>query len=109
MQDELHTKDPTDHRRTSREAYVVDRDEAERIMRDAAVAGEKVIAFYHSHIDCDAYFSRMDKDVQTVLGEPEFPGAVHIVVAVYAKQVREIRGYLWDPGKQDFVAVPVTA
>ncbi|MDA8241224.1 MAG: Mov34/MPN/PAD-1 family protein [Nitrospiraceae bacterium] len=108
MQDKLHAKDPESHPRTSREAYAMDRDEAERIMRDAAITGEKVIAFYHSHIDCDAYFSRMDKDVQTVFGEPEFPDALHIVVAVYANQVREIKGYLWDGGKQDFVAIPVT-
>src|SRR5208337_4255187 len=65
-QDELHAKDPESQPRTSREAYAMDRKEAERIMRDAAIAGEKIIAFYHSHIDCDAYFSQTDKDVQTV-------------------------------------------
>ncbi|MGO9611571.1 MAG: Mov34/MPN/PAD-1 family protein [Dissulfurispiraceae bacterium] len=107
-QDELHAKDPERQPRTSREAYAMDRKEAERIMRDAAIAGEKVIAFYHSHINCDAYFSQTDKDVQTVFGEPEFPDAVDVVVAVYAKRVKEIKGYLWDRGRQDFVAIPVT-
>src|SRR5512134_1539721 len=82
LQDELHARDPETHPRTSREAYTMDREEVERIMRDAAGRGESVIAFYHSHIDCGAYFSSMDKEVQTVFGEPEFPDAVHVVVSV---------------------------
>jgi len=107
-QDELHAKDPELHPRTSREAYDIDRGEMERIFADAAVKGERVIAFYHSHIDCGAYFSKMDKDVQTVFGEPEFPGAVHVVISVRDRQVRGISGFLWDEKRQDFVQVAVT-
>ena len=107
MQEGLHAKYPEDHPRTSREAYVIDRDEVERITRDAAAIGEQIIAFYHSHIDCGAYFSQMDKDVQTVFGEPEFPDALHVVVSVYARQVREMKGYLWNVELRDFVTVKV--
>jgi len=107
-QDELHARDPEHHPRTSREAYDIDRGEMERIFADAAVKGERVIAFYHSHIDCGAYFSKMDKDVQTVFGEPEFPGAVHVVISVRDRQVRGISGFLWDEKRQDFVQVAVT-
>jgi proteasome lid subunit RPN8/RPN11 len=106
-QDELHAKDPEHHPRTSREAYDMDRNEMERIFADAAAKGEQVIAFYHSHIDCGAYFSEMDKDVQTVFGEPEFPGAVHVVVSVQDRQVKEISGYRWDGVRQDFVTIAV--
>jgi proteasome lid subunit RPN8/RPN11 len=106
-QDELHARDPEQHPRTSREAYDIDRSEMERIFADAAASGEDVLAFYHSHIDCGAYFSQMDKDVQTVFGEPEFPEAVHVVVAVYQGSVREIKGFLWNAEKQDFETVEV--
>ncbi len=102
-QDELHAKDPETHPRTSREAYDIDRNEMERIFSDAAAKGEQVLCFYHSHIDCGAYFSQMDKDVLTVFGEPEIPEAVHVVVSVQARQVQEIWGYAWDGKKQDFV------
>ena len=102
-QDELHARDPQTHPRTSREAYDIDRNEMERIFSEAAAAKEDVIAFYHSHIDCGAYFSQMDKEVQTVFGEPEFPDAVHVVIAVFKGQVREIKGFLWDGNKEDFV------
>jgi [CysO sulfur-carrier protein]-S-L-cysteine hydrolase len=107
LQDELHARDPETHPRTSREAYAMDREEAERIMGEAAANGESVIAFYHSHIDCGAYFSPMDKEVQTVFGEPEFPDAVHMVVAVQGGNINEIKGYFWDRNKQDFILVDV--
>jgi len=103
----LHTKDPESHPRTSREAYDIDRNEMERIFADAAASGEQVVGFYHSHIDCGAYFSQMDKEVLTVFGEPEFPGAVHVVVSVQDRQVKEISGYLWSGEKQAFVTVKV--
>lgn len=106
-QDELHAKDPEQHPRTSREAYDIDRNEMERIFGDAVAQGEQVICFYHSHIDCGAYFSQMDKEVLTVFGEPEFPGAVHVVVSVQDRQVKEISGYVWSGEKQDFVTVKV--
>ena len=106
LQDELHGQDPETHPRTSREAYALDRRELDMILKGAAARGEKVIAFYHSHIDCGAYFSAMDKEVQTVFGEPEFPDALHLVVSVYEGQVSEIRGFLWNAEKQDFIALP---
>jgi [CysO sulfur-carrier protein]-S-L-cysteine hydrolase len=107
LQDELHGQNPEEHPRTSREAYALDRQEMERIANEAAAKGWNVIAFYHSHIDCGAYFSAMDKEVQTVFGEPEFPDAVHVVAAVYEGQVREIKGFLWNAEKLDFVDVPI--
>ncbi len=106
-QDELHARDPETHPRTSREAYDMDRNEMERIFSEAAAAKEDVIAFYHSHIDCGAYFSQMDREVQTVFGEPEFPRALHVVVAVHDGRVREMTGFLWSAEKQDFVTLPV--
>ena len=106
-QDELHAKDPENHPRTSREAYDIDRIEMERIFADAAARGEQVLAFYHSHIDCGAYFSSMDKEVLTVFGEPEHPDAVHIVVSVQDRQIKEIKGYRWTGSTQDFETIEV--
>ncbi len=106
-QDELHARDPEQHPRTSREAYDIDRREMERIFAEANAAGEEVLCFYHSHIDCGAYFSQMDREVLTVFGEPEFPDAVHVVVSVQERMIAEINGYLWNGGKQDFASVKV--
>lgn len=107
IQNRLHAEDPEQHPRNARSAYAIDRAEFVRITREAAARDEAVIAFYHSHIDCDAYFSQMDKDVQTVFGEPEFPEAVQVVVSVYQREVRDIKGFGWDGEKGDFVTVTV--
>jgi [CysO sulfur-carrier protein]-S-L-cysteine hydrolase len=107
IQERLHAEDPETHPRDSRNAYAVDRNEVERIINESSRANEIVLAFYHSHIDCDAYFSQMDKEVQTVFGEPEFPDAVHVVVSVREGKIHEIKGYLWESAKQDFVNVEV--
>jgi proteasome lid subunit RPN8/RPN11 len=107
-QDELHAKDPEQHPRTSREAYDIDRYEMDRIFADAAAQGEHIVCFYHSHIDCGAYFSKMDREVLTVFGEPEFPEAMHVVISVQDRRVREIKGYRWDGAKQDFETVMVS-
>lgn len=106
-QDELHARDPEQHPRTSREAYDIDRSEMERIFAEAAAQGEQVLAFYHSHIDCGAYFSPMDKEVQTVFGEPEFPDALHVILSVQQGDIREIKGFRWDGARQDFVSIAV--
>src|SRR5271169_6391586 len=106
-QDELHTKDPGTYPRTSREAYDIDRNEMEQIFTNAAAKGEHIVCFYHSHIDCGAYFSKMDRDVLTVFGEPEFPEAIHIVISVQEWKITEIIGYQWDRERQDFITVPV--
>ena len=107
IQERLHNEDPETHPRDSRTAYAVDRNEVERIISEAAARGGTVLSFYHSHIDCGAYFSEMDKEVQTVFGEPEFPDAVHVVVSVQEGNIREIKGYLWDKAKRDFIQVEV--
>jgi len=107
IQERLHAEDPETHPRDSKSAYAVDRNEVEQIIHESARASEIILAFYHSHIDCDAYFSPMDKEVQTVFGEPEFPDAVHVVIAVRDGNIHEIKGYLWNGAKQDFVNVEV--
>ena len=107
IQELLHADDPETHPRNSRSAYAVDRNEVDRIIHEATCANESILAFYHSHIDCDAYFSQMDKEVQTVFGQPEFPYAVHVVIALREGKIHEMKGYLWDGAKQDFVTVDV--
>ncbi len=105
MQNQLHSEDPVLHSRDARTAYAIDRKEAEQIFSDAKARGEEVIAFYHSHTDHDAYFSETDKEVQTIFGEPEFPGALHIVISVKDGKFAHIKSFLWDMVKLDFIPV----
>ena len=105
IQNRLHAEDPEKHPGDARTAYTIDRKEAEEIYSKARKNKEDVVAFYHSHIDCEAYFSETDVAAQTVFGEPEFPEAVHIVISVRKGKVCDMKCFKWDSSKKDFIFV----
>ncbi|MEO5358574.1 MAG: M67 family metallopeptidase [Nitrospirae bacterium YQR-1] len=96
IQNELHAKDPKTYCRTAAIAYAIDRDEAERIFSEAKSVGEKVVAFYHSHPDHEAYFSEEDIAAQTVFGEPEFPEALQVVISVRLGIINNYKCFRWN-------------
>lgn len=108
VQNRLHAEDPLSYPRDARTAYVIDRSEFDSIISASREKNQMIIALYHSHTDHEAYFSVTDTEAQTVLGEPEFPGAVHIVISVMGGRVHDIRGYRWEQDRKEFVQVEVT-
>jgi len=105
IQNDLHIQDPERHPRDARTAYAIDRKEAEEIYKQAREKGEDILAFYHSHIDCGAFFSDTDIAAQTVFGEPEFPDAIHLVVSVVNREIKEMRCFRWDKEERRFIVV----
>jgi proteasome lid subunit RPN8/RPN11 len=105
IQNRLHAEDPKRYPGDARTAYAIDRREAEMIYSEARKNKEEVLAFYHSHTDHDAYFSEIDKEVQTVFGEPEYPDAIHIVVSVRAGKVCDMKCFKWDGQRRDFISI----
>jgi len=105
LQNLLHLEDPERYPRDARTSYFIDRKEAEAVFSDANRNGEGVIAFYHSHTDNPAFFSDIDKEAQTVFGEPEFPDAIHIVVSVIKREIKDIRYFVWDREERDFIEI----
>ncbi len=107
IQDRLHQEDPTRFPRDSRIAYYIDSQEQFRIISAAQCQGGRVSGFYHSHVDCDAYFSDEDKERAMVWGEPAFPDAVYLVVSVFGEGVRDHKAFAWDEDERDFTEVGV--
>lgn len=107
IQDELHAKDPEQYPRDSRIAYFIESGELFRIVHGAEKSGGAVSGFYHSHVDCDAYFSQEDKDRAMAWDEPAYPDAVYLVVSVYGDEARGHKAFAWDEGQSDFVEVDV--
>ncbi len=107
IQDRLHQEDPQRYPRDARIAYFIDSQEQFRII--AAVEGEggRVSGFYHSHIDCNAYFSDEDKERAMAWDEPAFPNAVYLVVSVFGDGVRGHKAFAWDEEKRDFTEAGV--
>jgi proteasome lid subunit RPN8/RPN11 len=107
IQDEMHGKDPEHFPRESRTAYFMDPQDTLRIHR-AQDDGERIAVIYHSHIDCDAYFSETDTRNALPGGAPAFPETIYVVVSVVEGRTQEARAYRWDAGSQEFAPVPLT-
>lgn len=105
IQNELHQQNPELYPRDATTAYQIDRAQAEQIFASAKEKHEDIMAFFHSHIEHDAYFSDIDVAAQTVFGVPEFPNALHIVVSVKKKKINDMKCYKWDKESGDFITV----
>lgn len=104
VQDEMHSRDPVRYPRTSREAFLMHKDDFAAI--DGLVAKGYRPIFYHSHIDVGVYFSDTDKKMAAPInGEPLYSDAIHVVVSVLAGKVAARAAFAWSPESRDFVAV----
>jgi proteasome lid subunit RPN8/RPN11 len=106
IQDELHERDPARHPRGSRTAYYMAHADLIEISRQEA-AGWTVHVIYHSHIDTGAYFSETDRRNALIDGQPAYPGATYVVVAVDAGRAGAARAFRWVADRVDFVEVPL--
>ena len=108
MQNRLHALDPDSHPRTGRNGFHMDALRVWREVDAAAVGGERLLGFYHSHIDCDAYFSQEDRDMAAPPPDrtPTYPELWHVVLACWPDGMREARAFRWDG--RDFVAQALT-
>ena len=106
IQDRLHARNPKEHPRTSKNAYRMDDLEVQRIFSETEGAGGRVVAFYHSHIDCGAYFSEEDRQAAMFMEQPAFPDVVYLVVSIVGGAVRDAAGFAWDEETKTFAATP---
>lgn len=107
IQDRLHEREPERHPRDSRTAYRMDDLEVFRVLEEADRSGGALAGFYHSHIDCDAYFSEEDRAAALFGEEPVYPGAVYLVLSVYGREVKGYKAFAWDGESRGFQEVPV--
>lgn len=108
IQNEMHAKDPDQFPRTARTAYSMGSEAAPVLL--AAERGElRLLAFYHSHPEHDAYFSAEDRK-QAFGGwdEPNYPDARQIVISVYGGEVKNTAVFVWDEQARDFVDASLT-
>jgi proteasome lid subunit RPN8/RPN11 len=106
IQDELHGRDPARHPRGARTAYYMAHEDLIEISRQEA-RGWAVHVIYHSHVDTGAYFSETDRRNALIDGQPAYPGATYVVVAVDAGRAGAARAFRWVADGLDFVEVPL--
>jgi proteasome lid subunit RPN8/RPN11 len=107
IQDEMHARDPARYPRTARTAYSGHPADLKGAIERAERPGCALIAFYHSHPDHAAYFSEEDVAQATPFGEPSYPDAVQIVLSVYDRQVRDVKGFAWNQERSAYLETAV--
>lgn len=104
LANKYHQIDPEAHPRTGREYFKVNSRKFERAIEQGAAESRPVKVFFHSHLDCGAYFSEEDAASMTAGGTsaPAYDLA-YLVTAVDQGKVTAHKLFIWDPGSSAFV------
>ena len=107
LANKYHAVDPEGHPRTGREYFKINSLKFERAISEGVASGRPVKVFFHSHLDCGAYFSAEDAASMTMgnTGQPSFALA-YLVTAVDQAQVSAHRLFIWDTLTNSFVEAP---
>lgn len=107
LANKYHRVDPEGHPRTGREYFKINSLKFERAITDGEASGNPVKVFFHSHLDCGAYFSAEDAASMTMgnTGGPSYALA-YLVTAVDKGQVSAHRLFIWDISQKAFVEAP---
>jgi len=107
LANKYHQVDPEGHPRTGREYFKINSLKFERAIAEGIAGGRPVKVFFHSHLDCGAYFSAEDAASMTMgnTGGPSYALA-YLVTAVDQGAVSAHRLFIWDPSNSAFVEAP---
>ncbi|MFZ5897480.1 MAG: Mov34/MPN/PAD-1 family protein [Myxococcota bacterium] len=107
LANKYHAVDPENHPRTGREYFKINALKFERAIAEGDASGRPVKVFFHSHLDCGAYFSAEDAASMTMggTGDPSFDLA-YLVTAVDKGEVTNHKLFIWDPPSRTFVEAP---
>lgn len=110
LANKYHAIDPQGHPRTGREYFKINSMKFEKALAQGAAEERPVKVFFHSHLDCGAYFSAEDAASMTNggTGDPPYDLA-YLVTAVDQGQVTAHKLFIWDQGEKKFVESPFTA
>ena len=109
LANKYHRVDPENHPRTGREYFKINSLKFERAIAEGASSGRPVKVFFHSHLDCGAYFSAEDAASMTLGGTagPTYELA-YLVTAVDKGEVTDHKLFVWEAATRTFVGAPFT-
>jgi [CysO sulfur-carrier protein]-S-L-cysteine hydrolase len=104
LANKYHAVDPEGHPRTGREYFKINALAFERAVAAGLEQGRPIKVFFHSHLDCGAYFSAEDAASMTMDGgaAPSHPLA-YLVTAVDRGVVTAHRLFVWSDASKTFV------
>ena len=107
LANKYHRVDPENHPRTGREYFKIHGLKFERAIAAAVTQERPVKVFFHSHLDCGAYFSAEDAASMTMggTGEPTYDLS-YLVTAVDKGEITAHKLFVWDREARSFVEAP---
>lgn len=110
LANKYHHVDPEGHPRTGREYFKVNGMKFEKAIASGKSAGTPVKVFFHSHLDCGAYFSQEDAASMTGGGSasPAYD-LTYLVTAVDKGKVTAHRLFIWEAASKSFEEAPFEA
>jgi proteasome lid subunit RPN8/RPN11 len=103
LANKYHRADPEGHPRTGREYFKINGVKFERAIAEAAQAARAVKVFFHSHLDCGAYFSQEDAASMTMDGQASPMYALaYLVTAVDLGKVTAHKLFIFDAASRTF-------
>jgi len=107
LANKYHRTDPEGHPRTGREYFKINSLKFERAIDAGNKGGRPLKVFFHSHLDCGAYFSKEDAASMTMggTGGPSYELS-YLVTAVDQGKVTAHRLFIWDQATSAFVEAP---
>jgi [CysO sulfur-carrier protein]-S-L-cysteine hydrolase len=107
LANKYHEVDPEGHPRTGHDYFKINALKFERAIAEGVQSERPVKVFFHSHLDCGAYFSAEDAASMTMgnTGGPSFSLA-YLVTAVDKGVVSAHRLFIWDEATKSFVEAP---
>lgn len=109
LANKYHEVDPEGHPRTGREYFKINGRKFEKAISAATENARAVKVFFHSHLDCGAYFSKEDAASMTMGGEsgPTFQLA-YFVTAVDEGKVTDHKLFIYNEATRAFDESPFT-
>ena len=107
LANKYHQVDPEGHPRTGHDYFKINGLKFERALAAGDAAGQPVKVFFHSHLDCGAYFSDEDAASMT-MGDGSGPSyeLCYLVTAVDQGKVTRHRLFIWSTESRSFVEAP---
>ncbi len=107
LANKYHEVDPEGHPRTGREYFKINGRKFEKAILGAGDNGRAVKVFFHSHLDCGAYFSEEDAASMTMGGEagPAY-SLSYLVTAVDEGKATDHRLFIYNEETQTFDEAP---
>ena len=107
LANKYHAVDPEGHPRTGHDYFKINALKFERAIQTGVENARPVKVFFHSHLDCGAYFSAEDAASMTMggTGAPSFELS-YLVTAVDAGQVTAHKLFTWSAASKSFVEAP---